>query len=315
MSGQGITQLMLDELSKYPEVGGAALIREDGSVLFSSLPGPGLGLVLSISKRMARAAREGDLNIRRLRGTSLIFTKLSGSLVLVLSGDVPDGLLISAAGGISSVLEDAIGRDEGTAIGQDNPGAMPEAGAPPGGMPSDIIPCLAPRFSTELVLDADVLRVLRAVDGSRSLLDISRDLDIPPERAWAIISRLSDVGIIMTRRPRPPELPDVSKLAKVVYELGDGFSNTDEALRALGDADELLKFLAANLDKKLSVVDYQRLAEEAGLAANLPSVLKALESLRSRGIAKRKGEKKPRASRTDKYMPQTAISVLLMSRT
>jgi len=58
-------------------------------------------------------------------------------------------------------------------------------------------------------------------------------------------------------------------------------------------------------------MEYKRLVDEAGLDVSLLSVVKALESLRSMGIARRKGEKRPPRGEVRRDIPRTAISVLL----
>ena len=303
--GEGMTRGILEEIRASPNISGVALLR-NGEIQFSTLPGPKISLIKLIARRLERTGQPGDYVVKRSSSSSLITVKGYGSYILSVEGRGPEGVLISTATRLVSALVEDVGRDLSKPSG-------PYPGSPPISMSLSLeaIPILKRGFSAEIAVDVNVLKVLRHIDGLNNLRAIVRKSGIAREDALNIVANLIYAGIIHIRT-RGEEIEDkaLMKLAKVAYELDERFSRPEEALRILGDSDEVLRLLVANLHRGLTASEYKRLADEAGLDISLPSVIRALESLRSMGIAKRKGEKPP-PRHVKKDIPHTAISVLL----
>ncbi len=302
-----MTQDILREIRASPNVLGAALIK-GGEISFSTLPGAKIALLRLIAKRLEHIGRFGDYVVKKTPSSSLIAVKGPGPYVLAVEGRGPDGVLISVATRLALKLEESLG------LGHDLPSDQkPGSSSPaPVSLSPNAVPVIKPVFSAEIAIDADVLRLLRHVDGLSDVRALARALGITQEEALSAIARLVRAGIVHVRtRAHEEEDRALLKLAKVAYELDERLSGPDEALRMLGSADDILRLIAANLHRGLTAVDYKRLAEEAGLDASLPSIIRALESLRSMGIARRKGEKRRSGEGVRRDIPPTAISVLL----
>ncbi|HEW89914.1 MAG TPA: hypothetical protein ENG43_01045 [Candidatus Bathyarchaeota archaeon] len=103
-------------------------------------------------------------------------------------------------------------------------------------------------------------------------------------------------------------------MGKIFYELDDRFKSKEEALRALPSPDELLVFVVNRMHDGLSALDYIRMAIEEGLADDPRSVLAALESLRSMGVIRKRGDERVGERHVDKRLPPTSASMLLLGR-
>ena len=304
MSLNGVIQGILRELKGVQGVTGLALFQDGGRKLFSTLSEEAETLAKSMAIRLRQMGRLNDFAIKKLLSSSLIAIRGPGSLVVALEGKAPDGVLISIASRLVSKSSDV------------SPGAAkrPDEPAPLVNLSMDAVPVIKKAFSAELTVDDAVLTLLRNIDGVNSVRDLLRTSGLDRSSALNAISELLRAGIIyMKKRTHPEEDKELLRLANIPYELDKRFSSPEEALRALGEADELMQLLVVNLQKGLTAMDYKRLAEEAGLEVSLSSIIRALESLRAMGIARRKGEKRPDRL-LDRSLPSTAISVLLMTR-
>ena len=304
MSLNGVIQGILRELEGAQGITGFALFQDGNKKLFSTLSEETEVLARSMAIRLGQMGRLNDFAIKRLLSSSLIAIRGPGSLVVALEGKAPDGVLISIASRLVSKSSDL------------GPGAdkRPNEPAPPVNLSMDAVPVIRKAFSTELTVDDAVLTLLRSINGVDRVKDLLKSSGLDRSSALNAISELLRAGIVyMKKRARPEEDRELLRLANIPYELDKRFSSPEEALMALGEADELMRLLVVSLKKGLTAMDYKRLAEEAGLEVSLASIIRALESLRAMGIARRKGEKRPDRL-LDRSLPSTAISVLLMTR-
>ena len=303
MSLNGVIQGILRELEGAQGITGFALFQDGNKKLFSTLSEETEVLARSMAIRLGQMGRLNDFAIKRLLSSSLIAIRGPGSLVVALEGKAPDGVLISIASRLVSKSSDL------------GPGAdkRPNGSASPVNLSMDAVPVIRKAFSTELTVDDAVLTLLRSINGVNRVKDLLKSSGLDRSSALNAISELLRAGIVYMKKRARPEDRELLRLANIPYELDKRFSSPEEALRALGEADELMRLLVVSLKKGLTAMDYKRLAEEAGLEVSLASIIRALESLRAMGIARRKGERRPDRL-LDRSLPSTAISVLLMTR-
>ena len=303
---EGTAQDILEEIRALPDVLGVALVK-DGEISFSTLPGSKTGLIKMIARRLEYVGRPGDYVVKKSPFSSLIVIKGPGPYVLSVAGRGPEGVLISLANRLVSVLAENVEFSSPNSSSRD-----PEHTPGLTSLSLDAVPIIRPGFSTEIAIDNSILKVLKHINGLNSLRTLISVSGIKREEVIKAVTKLLHAGVIhIGTRGRETDDSALLKLAKVAYELDRRFSRPEEALRMLGDADEVLKLLAANLHMGLTAAEYKRLADEAGLDVSLSSIIKALESLRSMGIARRKGERRPSVERVRRDIPSTAISVLL----
>ena len=310
MELEGLAQIIMSELQNHPDVSGFALFHR-GSEVLSSLIGTTNRVAKHIARNMAHVGKEGDLTVKKVESSSLVLIHIAEGLVLALNGEAPEGLLISVASKISSKVKEDVefffsgGGKEGIEL---DPVAVRE-------IPPNSVPYLLKGFSAEVLLDPEGVKILKAIDGHMDVFGISRASGVSIDKVRFVISRLIDHNIARIKTEvEPTKGKELNRIAKIVYELDERFSSTEEALKALGEADELLRLLVLNLDKKLSVREHVKEVGKAGLHYPLLSIFNALESLRSIGIAKRKGEKRGSRSFQEKRLPSTATSLLLMGK-
>lgn len=335
-------QLITDELEGRPEILGASLISRGGVVLFSSLSYSASELAKRIGGRMLSISRIGDYSIKKLGDSSLVIMKISESFALALEGRILEGVLISLANKLASKLREALDQRSSPPEVEENLPAVPSAPGelpPPGSIPE------LKHGPAEVVISEPVIRVLRAIDGSLDVAGIARATGLSLEETSNIISYLASSGIVELSEPRalrpspppegvevPPPAPmprkarrarkraeplspaEVRGLGKIFYELDDRFKSKEEALRALPSPDELLVFVVNRMHDGLSALDYIRMAIEEGLADDPRSVLAALESLRSMGVIRKRGDERVGERHVDKRLPPTSASMLLLGR-
>ena len=331
--GESITT----ELGDQPRILGASIIADEGKALFSSLPSSTLRIAMRIGREMLSVSGIGDYSVKKLKNSSLIVMRISDSLVLALEGQELEGVLISLANRLASKINEALGQEAPPVEGTQARQVAPVAAS----LTPNAVPELRPG-SAEVVLDGDTIKVLRAIDGSSDVASIARATGLGLEETKAIISHLVASGLVALAKvgpeveaPRPPALPtrlllrpvvkervptkpirpeDLRHLEKVVYVLDDRFKSREEALSAISPSDELLVFILNNINDGLSALDCIRMAIAEGLAENPHAVLAALESLRSMGIIRRKGEKRTARHELERSLPSTSTSVLLLGR-
>jgi len=305
---ESIAQDILKEIRASSNVLGAVLL-EKGEIKFSTLPDVKIGLIKLIARRLEDAGQPGDFIVKRLTASSLIVMRGPSLYVLSIEGRGPEGLLISTANRLMSLLVENLSQSLSEPGSSNSDLDYPSS---PMSFSLDAVPIIKPSFSAEVAMDINTLKILRYINGLNSLRTLIRISGLEEEEVFRIITKLFQAGIIhIGGRGREAEDKVLLRLAKVPYELDERFTRPEEALKMLGDADEILRFLTANLHKGLTALEYKRLADEVGLGASLLSIIRALESLRSMGIAKRKGEKRPPGELARRDIPRTAISVLL----
>jgi len=302
-----MAQDVLREIRAFPNVLGAALVK-NGEVDFSTLPDARTEIIKWIARRLENIGQMGDYVVKKMPSSSLITIKGPSPYVLSVEGKGPEGILISIAIRLMQKLAEGIGYVPEKSSGH-NPGLYDPTQV---GLSLDAVPIVRPGFSADMAVDACTLKILKHINGVNSIRALIRVSRVTHEEALSTIVKLLNAGVIHIGA-KGPEGEDriLLRLAKTAYELDDRFSRPEEALKILGNADEVLRLLAANLHRGLTAMEYKRLADEAGLDVSLLSVIKALESLRSMGIARRKGEKRPPRGEVRRDIPRTAISVLL----
>ena len=195
-------QLITAELREQPRILGASIIAGDGSIIFTSMPGPVLALARKLGKAISSTGNIGDYSLRKLRrrDSSLVVVKVSESLALALEGQVLDGVLISLAARLASMLREELKR--GGPGPEEMPGLQERTDVD---LPLDSIPDLR-ASSAEVLLDSNVIRVLRAIDGSRDVAGIANATGLSPGLVATIISYLADLGLLEISRPSSPQL-------------------------------------------------------------------------------------------------------------
>jgi len=255
-----------------------ALLNGKGVTLYSNLPKESLGLAREIAKSNFPLWDIGDYQVKSLgTGRRLLVYKATADLALALESLEREGIVLVMARRLAERYRQALLAPSVPV--PPAPQAPPSEGEELSFTPlvPEAVPCFHPQAEEKVLrLDSLTLRLLKAVDGRKSVAAIAQETGIETSLAGERLGYLTAAGLLTAQVPKVPGPEDV-------YELAPHFGSPEEALLVAGPSLKT-RTIILNLDRGYTVTEITRGLQSLGIETDVEEVLQILENLRARGV-------------------------------
>ncbi|MHA1238104.1 MAG: hypothetical protein ACTSSJ_02450 [Candidatus Odinarchaeia archaeon] len=277
-----------------------------GNILYSSLSESAADLAAKLTKSVFEAWDIGDYQVKHLPIGNLIISRVSEKLALAIDSYEREGLLIVTMGALLKKFGEDFKRIDSLLPGKPVPEKV-EAPAPP--TPEQVVeaPPKPPEPKAEkavfspsieispdaifivsepnvnrVELDADMLALLRVIDGVKTVREVAKAAKVPLEKALLKIAYLVE-NRILSIVPRPEE--DLIKYQRV-YELVPPYTVDNVANKACAGRSSEVVTIMTNLDKNYTVMDLWRGLKKVGMEKSYKEILEILDYYARIGVTR-----------------------------